>query len=328
MLIHRLYRPRTCIYHLKTLMEVCYLAPMADSARNGNITLAVLITCHNRKGKTIACLDALAAQDCYPGVNLTVYLVDDGSSDGTAQAVENHPIQHKLLTGDGTLFWGGGMRLAFSEASGDDPDFFLWLNDDTVLYPGALGGLLDASRSLSATTHPLHIVTGSQRDQETGELTHGGVMMKWLPLPPVFRLVPPSDHAIRCDTVLGNCVLIPRRVAEIVGNISEAYTHCIGDVDYGLRAKKEGIGSWVAPGFHGTCSHNPTEGTWQDSDMPILERYRDFRGTKMLPWSEWLFFCKRHLPLLLPFSILKWLLLPASPGMLRFLRKLRGGRGA
>lgn len=220
------------------------------------------------------------------------------------------------------------MRFAFAEAIRDNPDFFLWLNDDTVLYPNALGSLLDTSQSLKATADPLHIVTGSQRDQETGELTHGGILMKLFPLPPVFRLVPPSDRTKPCDTILGNCVLMPRRVTEIVGNISEAYNHCIGDIDYGLRAKEKGIGSWVAPGFHGTCSLNPIAGTWQDSDLPILERYRDFNQTKMLPWSEWLSFCKRHLPLLLPLSILKWLLLPASPGMLHFLRKLRQRRDA
>ncbi|MCP4197143.1 MAG: glycosyltransferase family 2 protein [Proteobacteria bacterium] len=296
---------------------------MADSDQNDKIAVATLITCHNRKGKTISCLDALAAQDCSPHIDITVYLVDDGSVDGTAQAVQNHPIKHKLFMGDGTLFWGGGMRLAFTEAIHDNPDYFLWLNDDTILYPNALSNLLDASRSLNANAQPLHVVTGSQQDPETGELTHGGVMMKMLPLPPALRLVPPSDHTKPCDTILGNCVLIPRCVTDSVGNLSDVYTHCLGDVDYGLRARAKGIGCWVAPGFHGTCRLNPTAGTWQDSDLTFFERYRNFSQTKMVPWSEWLFFCKTHLPLLLPLSILKWLLLPASPGMLRFLRKMR-----
>jgi GT2 family glycosyltransferase len=299
---------------------------MADPDRNDKIAIATLITCHDRKDKTIACLDALAAQDCPPDVDITVYLVDDGSRDGTARAVQQHAIKHKLLMSDGTLFWGGGMRLAFAEAMRDNPDYYLWLNDDTILYPNALSDLLDTSRSLSETGHPLHIVTGSQQDSTTGELTYGGIIMKHLPLPPTFRLVPPSDRPKPCDTISGNCTLIPERVARIVGNLSDAYTHSLGDIDYGLRAKMNGVGSWVAPGFYGTCNPDSVVGTWQDSDLTFFDRYKDINHAKVFPWSEWLFFCKQHLPLLLPLAVLKRLLLPASPDMLRLLRKLRQRR--
>ena len=45
-------------------------------------TIATLITCHNRKDKTLACLDALFSNHLPDRVLLDVFLVDDGSTDG------------------------------------------------------------------------------------------------------------------------------------------------------------------------------------------------------------------------------------------------------
>ena len=99
---------------------------------------AVLITCHNRKPKTLACLTALFNQEPSPDVTIDVYLVDDGSTDGTTEEVHQTYPQVKILQGDGSLFWNGGMRKAFAEALKQDYDYYLWLNDDTVLYPEAM----------------------------------------------------------------------------------------------------------------------------------------------------------------------------------------------
>ena len=45
-----------------------------------DIRLAVLMTCHNRRQKTLACLAALQRQELPPNIVLKVYLVDDGST--------------------------------------------------------------------------------------------------------------------------------------------------------------------------------------------------------------------------------------------------------
>jgi hypothetical protein len=36
-----------------------------------------------------------------------------------------------VLGGDGSLFWNGGMRLAYADAMRSDFDYYLWLNGDT-----------------------------------------------------------------------------------------------------------------------------------------------------------------------------------------------------
>ena len=110
--------------------------------------LAVLMTCHNRREKTLRCLTSLFSCRPEAGLELSVYLVDDGSSDGTGDAVRQAYPSVSVIRGDGTLFWNRGMRKAWEDALKKNADFYLWLNDDTVLYPSALVHLLEASRQM------------------------------------------------------------------------------------------------------------------------------------------------------------------------------------
>ena len=47
------------------------------------IKVAVLITCFNRKNKTLECIKHLYKQDCLDKVEISIFIVDGGSSDGT-----------------------------------------------------------------------------------------------------------------------------------------------------------------------------------------------------------------------------------------------------
>ena len=81
-------------------------------------TIAVLLTCHNRKDKTLLCLKALYDQE---GLNsdylIEVFLVDDASTDGTAAAIKDKFPLVNIIQGNGYLFWNQGMRLAWKTAT-------------------------------------------------------------------------------------------------------------------------------------------------------------------------------------------------------------------
>ncbi len=62
---------------------------------------------------------------------LSEVLVDDASTDGTSDAVRQAYTSSQDFFRR-NLFWNGGMRGAFSEAMKDNPDYYLWLNDDTI----------------------------------------------------------------------------------------------------------------------------------------------------------------------------------------------------
>ncbi len=289
--------------------------------------LAVLLTCYNRKPKTLASLQALFNQELNAEVRIDVYLVDDGSTDGTATAVSQAYPQVKILQGNGSLFWNGGMRQAFAEALQQDYDYYLWLNDDTILYPNALSTLLETFQALRVQGEQRALIAGSTCDPDTKALTYGGVVRRsrWRPIK--FDLVKPGEHAQPCDTVNGNCVLIPRAVAQVVGNLDPAFTHYAGDYDYGLRAQKQGCTVWVAPGYVGTCSQNYQPGSKDNSPVNPGESFKKISQPKGLsvreqilhPLEEWKIFAQRHAGFLwpiywlIPYRRLLWTSLRRSP---------------
>ena len=135
------------------------------------IKIAVLIACHNRKEKTIKCLYALFNQHDIEGVNLKVFLVDDGSTDGTRQAIEELFPKVIVKEGTGNLYWARGMSLAWQEAlkSKEKFDYYLWLNDDTCLFNTAIKELLKTQRNGA------EIIVGSVCDPVTKHRTYGGL---------------------------------------------------------------------------------------------------------------------------------------------------------
>lgn len=279
---------------------------------NPNIAIAVLMTCFNRKAKTLESLRLLLAQEIPTHVAVQVYLVDDGCTDGTGEAVSQTYPQVKILPGTGNLFWNGGMRLAFAEAMKSDYDYYLWLNDDTLLYPDALKTLLATSWKLRDRGEVNAIVTASTQDPHTQELTYGG-MTQISPWHPPFkaRKVIPGEQAKSCDMMCGNFVLFPREVVQLVGNLDPALTHYAGDWDYGLRAKQKGCTVWVAPGYQGTCPRNPKP---EPGASPKLQeglakmanpKGLDLQTVTLQPIDEWKLLMKRHGGFLWP---LYWLL--------------------
>jgi GT2 family glycosyltransferase len=275
-------------------------------------TIAVLMTCYNRKQDTLDCLSQLFAQILLEDVSLKVYLVDDGSTDGTASAVSDAYSAVQIIQGGGDLFWNRGMRLAFSTAMQNDFDYYLWLNDDTLLYPNALKNLLNTMQSLAERGDHHAIVAGSTQDSESGVLTYGGVRKGnwWHPFQ--FQPIEPGTIPQPCYTMNGNCVLIPRSVVQRVGNLDSKFHHYIGDYDYGLRAKQQNCSVWIAPGYVGTCAMNPA---YQRKAYSKVTRKQikelsqpkgiTLGGVILYSFQEWFVFTKRHGG---PFWLFYWLL--------------------
>lgn len=259
--------------------------------------IAAVLACHNREAKTLAALRALLAQKDCDEVDLRVHLLDDASSDGTPEQVAAHFPEVEVHHGDGQLFWNGGMRRAFAAAIAEDHDFYLWLNDDTIVDPEALRTLLDTHAVLAEGLRRPCIVAGSTRDPETGTLTYGGVFRPSRLRPLRFDLIPPTQRPRRCETMNGNCVLIPRAVAQRVGNLEPAYQHGMGDYDYGLRARAAGCEVWITPGTIATCATNPQV---RSDERPLREEWQRVRSTKGLPPSDWKVFSRRWAGVLWP----------------------------
>lgn len=285
----------------------------------GLTRIAAVLTAHNRCAETEACLRSLQHQVDVDDVTVDVFLTDDGSSDGTAEVARATWPGVRILEGDGSLFWNGGMELAFGAARAGGYDHYLWVNDDVVLDDDALARLLVAHEALAQRGLGSSIVVGSTRDPVSGAVTYGGVERFRPGRRLAFEVVSPSNALRPCETMNGQFVLIPSAVAELVGNVEPAYTHAMGDYDYGLRAREQGCGVWMAPGTIGTCATNPERAA---GSRPLRQEWADVIGTKGLPPADWAIFARR-------FAGPLWPVFWASPYVRRGLGLLRarvGGR--
>lgn len=210
--------------------------------------IAVLIASHNRKETTIGCLSRLLPQ---LGEDDGVYLVDDGSTDGTAVAVAGLKDKRiNVINGDGRLYWAKGMRKAWEAAIAerDNWDGFLWLNDDTELDGGALQNLLVVNDGKK-------IVVGELANSR-GEVVYG--MRKG-------------------GSFTGNCVLVPQKVYERLGMICGDYSHAWADSDYAMQAKRVGIGV-VSAGVVGRAEGHPNRPSLKG--LSLRERLGMLRNPK------------------------------------------------
>lgn len=287
------------------------------------VSVAVIITCYNRREKTLTCLKHLINQKGIGEIDLNVYLVDDGSTDGTGAAVRKNFPQVHVLQGDGTLYWNGGMRFAFAIAKKSDYDYYLWLNDDTYLYSDALKILLETSKNIMQQKGGAVIITGTSKDIDTGQVSYGGRKRKSRFYPLTFIQLENSSEPQQCDTFNGNVVLIPHKVAQEIGNISQEFSKQHGgDIDYGLRAKYAGFESWVAPGVIGTCSSNSIEGTIFDTSLSLKERKKKMNTPQGVPPAkEWMIFAKRHAGFLWPYFWFRTIVRVIFPWTYLYLRK-------
>ncbi|MET4447041.1 GT2 family glycosyltransferase [Bradyrhizobium sp. GM2.2] len=246
--------------------------------------LVVLMTCFNRKQSTLRSLRALpAAVD--GAFNFQLVLIDDGT-DETAEAVAEEYPGAIVRKGSGSLFWNGGMRLAWETALGLDPDFFLWLNDDTFLRSRAVADLL---REYCGARTRRTIVVGRTVDPETGVASYGGLVQAKAISRLNFR--PLTEEERYCDTMTGNCVLIPAIAATEVGLNSSRYCHAFGDIDYGLRAKRSGYDIIELKEPVAEQRHNDK---WEASISTLNSRNWRFifSDPKGIPWREWYSFCR------------------------------------
>ena len=225
--------------------------------------IAILLTCYNRKAKTISCLQSLF--QCLLPENYTfeVFLVDDGSTDGTSDAVKlNFPLV-KIFTGNGNLFWNRGMHLAWEYALKSEKfDYFLWLNDDVLLFENALSNLFETAPDNKS------IIVGTMCSKNnTSETTYGGLDKK-------SNLISPNGTAQQCYEFNGNLVLIPSYVYNKIGNLDPVFHHAIGDFEYALRANKNGINSYVSTKYSGSCEVHSSLPEWCLPEISIRKRFK------------------------------------------------------
>ncbi|MFI1227488.1 MULTISPECIES: glycosyltransferase family 2 protein [unclassified Streptomyces] len=266
-----------------------------------SVHLAVLMTSHDRRARTLSALRALEVQRGLPaGTTLGVHLVDTGSTDGTPEAVRlRHPAVEVMSVGadvprnqalriaSRNSRSGGGGGGPLGGAPGGPSHRWthqLWLDEGVELFPGALATLLRTAEAVG----PDAVVVGAVRNAY-GDTVYSGRRGRSL------ALVEPGEHRPeRCDTYDGRVVLVSRAVYDLVGDPDKVFRHRMGDYDHGCRARRAGVSAFVAPGHAGESVRGPGAPGSLEPGIGVREALRRVTSVRELPPRQWWVYCLRH----------------------------------
>lgn len=105
------------------------------------IELTIIVISHGTREMTLACLDSVARET--RSVSYELIVVDNASSDGSAEAITTRFSEHTLISQPRNIGFAAACNLAASQARGR---YLLLLNPDTVVLDGAIDKLVDFAR--------------------------------------------------------------------------------------------------------------------------------------------------------------------------------------
>ena len=276
----------------------------------------ILIPVHNRQELTIACLKALEHCDLLEGYHILV--IDDGSTDGTVEAIVALYPEIIVLQGYGHLWWTGAIRKGMEYAYEQGAELFVWLNDDCQVALGSIPSLVEFCRE-----HP-GAISGSQgvNADDSTHIAFGGKIKTWRG----YRFIhPPVGQVTPCDLLSGNLVCIPRTVVDQIGYPDPDITpHYGGDSLYLIRAQKAGFRLFVDtryPVLNSTSDESRLyPNNWVLCEGDPLKIFRlVFVPQSGLSWRVWLrlnwetysywgliMFCKKYVSIVL-ITVLRFL---------------------
>lgn len=198
----------------------------------------IVIPVYNRKAFTEQCLASLSKQSY---AEFEVIIVDDGSTDGTAEMIrEKFPEVH-VLTGDGNLWWTGGINLGIRYALGQQANYVFALNDDTIAPPSLVEKMVAQARQ-----RPMALFGALEISYDDQQPMYAGQDERWA-LDKSRRLleqIPPDQqtgiHPVQ--TFHGRGLWIPKEVFDKIGLFDQkTFPHYMADFDFTYNAYKAGF---------------------------------------------------------------------------------------
>lgn len=273
--------------------------------------IAILLTCYNRKDKTINCLTSMyKALELYT-VEMTfdVFLVDDGCTDGTSDAIKELFSNINVISGSGNLFWSGGMILAWETALMQDEkyDAFLLLNDDVILFEDFFTSLLVSHEFCLKEYNQSGIYVSSTKDMVSSKISYGGTLITHRGVRIKSNLVKPSDTPIVCTMANANILMVTKSVVEKIGILDKKYNHQFADFDYTLVASKKRIPVLVCPGFGGYCADDHGK-DWLEPGSSLEKRINFLYSPLGLSYNDQIYYLKKNFKCQFPYYFLMlWL---------------------
>jgi GT2 family glycosyltransferase/glycosyltransferase involved in cell wall biosynthesis len=197
---------------------------------------SLLIITYNNLEYTTLCLDSIYQKTNYP--NFEVIIVDNASTDGTVEYLAQFQAEHTnclVVFNDKNRGFAAANNQAARRAQGE---YLVFLNNDTIVTRGWLSGLLLYLRD------PAVGMVGPVTNH-SGNESRINVSYQDISEMDEFALQYMHRHwsiSSEISMLAFFCVVIPKRVWGIVGELDEQYgIGMFEDDDYALRVKEKGL---------------------------------------------------------------------------------------
>lgn len=206
-------------------------------AKGDSLRILAIIPVRNRRESTLRFLTSLAEIDKPENTSLNVLVIDDGSTDGTSDAIQSGFPDVTLIEADGSLYWSGAIQLGLVGFLKQEYDYAWLLNDDIVVTKSCLRALLAVAQRF-----PGRVYSGTVEDVR-GEIIYGGITRR-----PGFRFrkigeADYEDSLAFTETLNGNCALLSRHALQLFAwPRPGTYVHEGFDMFIGLEASRNSVG--------------------------------------------------------------------------------------
>lgn len=180
-----------------------------------------------------------------------VIVVDNASSDASVQLLKEHFPEVRLIENKRNLGFAAAVNQGIRQSIGE---FVLWLNPDSELLDANLSQVIQYLRihpqtgiagiKILNSDHTLQLSCRSFPSHATAFFNRYSLLTRLFPSNPVSRQYLNSgwqhDEIRTVDWVSGACLLHRKKTAEEIGLLDETFFMYCEDVDFCLRAKKNG----------------------------------------------------------------------------------------
>lgn len=200
----------------------------------------IVIPVFNRLNETKLIIEKIREQ--ITDNKLKIFIVNDGSSDGTAEWLKKQP-DINVINGTGFLYWGGSINLAIENIlkKGKNDEWLLFLNNDVTIESNYIESLLTIAKEF----YPAAIGSIVRNKKTKKLISIGPKLLPWSLIVDDLKnneFYFKGEKIIRnVDALSGRGVLYPiQSIKDSKGLRPRLIPHYFADYDLSLRVKKKG----------------------------------------------------------------------------------------
>ncbi|MCH7401640.1 glycosyltransferase family 2 protein [Belliella kenyensis] len=243
-------------------------------------SVAIIIVNWNTYDFSKSCLNQLKTLS-YP--NFKIFLVDNGSTDGSGQKLRIEFPEVTFHQNHTNLGFTGGNNVGIEMAKQEPYDYVLLLNNDTYFDSSFLEPLvnyLDQHQEAGAV-QPLIF-----EKEDSSKIWHaGGVIHRFKGKVESITHAISYERAYETEWITGCSFMVRRKLIDEIGSLNATYFAYFEDVDWSLRIRENGAKLYIIPSstlYHEVSGSTKSKKKQSEGYLSPINHYLNIRNQLLL----------------------------------------------